>query len=326
MTLRKVFLVAAILVAAAAVLVFATAGPPKPVPTPPGTFAFGVTGDSPYLPWEDVQYPLVTQEMDETDLAFVIHVGDIFWRPCTDEHYRKVRARFDASRHPLIYTPGDNEWADCWEPASGSFRPLERLDAIRTIFFDAPHESFGVRKLALESQADRAEHPELRENARWVHDGVVFATVNLVGSENARLPYPGRTAVEDETSRSRTEGDAAWVRATFARAREMDAKAVVFAFHANTHVDGPPPHRYDDDFEPFLSTLDAEATAFGRPVLMVHGDGHEYYVDHPMDARNITRMQVPGSPRVGWVRVVCDAKARDPFSFDEHVVPRWKYW
>jgi hypothetical protein len=37
-------------------------------------------------------------------------------------------------------------------------------------------------------------------------------------------------------------------------------------------------------------------------------------------------MQVPGSPLVAWVRVVVDPRARDPFSFDEHVVPRWKYW
>ncbi|HJQ97852.1 MAG TPA: hypothetical protein VJ826_06015 [Candidatus Polarisedimenticolaceae bacterium] len=323
---RAIFLVPAILVAAVAALVLATAGPPRPLPTPPGTFAFGVTGDSPYLPWEDVQYHLLRQEMDETDLAFVIHVGDIFWRPCSDEHYRRVRARFDTSRHPLIYTPGDNEWADCWEPGSGSFRPLERLAAIRTIFFDDPRRSLGAKKITLESQADDPDHPVLRENARWVHDGVVFATVDLVGSHNARLGYPGRTAVEDETSRSRTAGDAAWVRATFARAREIGATAVVFAFHANMHLDGPPPHHYPEDFEPFVSTLDAEARSFAGPVLIVHGDGHVYEVDRPMNTPNVVRMQVPGSPLVGWVRVVVDTKARDPFSFDEHVVPRWKYW
>jgi hypothetical protein len=309
-----------------AAFVLATAGPPKPLPTPPGTFAFGVTGDAPYLPWEEVQYPLVTKEMDATDLAFVIHVGDIFWRPCSDEHYRRVRARFGASRHPLIYTPGDNEWTDCWEAGSGSFRPLDRLASIRAIFFDDPHRSLGAVTIPLDTQADDAEHAVLRENHRWVHDGVVFATVNLVGSRNARKPYPGRTEVEDATAQSRTEGDAAWVRAAFARARDVGAQAVVIAFHANPNFEHGPHQKYRADFEPLLSTLDEEAVVYGRPVLVVHGDGHHYEIDRPMRATNVTRMQVPGSPRVGWVRVVCDPKAQDPFSFDEHVVPRWKYW
>jgi len=123
-----------------------------------------VTGDSPYLPWEEVQYPLAVREMDETDLAFVLDVGDIFWRPCSDAHYRKVRARFERSLHPLFYTPGDNEWADCWEPASGAFRPLERLAAIRTIFFGEPRRSFGAKKIDAETQADDPRFPELREN------------------------------------------------------------------------------------------------------------------------------------------------------------------
>ena len=323
---RGRWLLAAALVAAVGMLVLATAGPPKPLPTPPGTFAFAVTGDAPYLPWEDVQYPLITREMDGTDLAFVIHVGDIFWRPCSDEQYYRVRARFERSRHPLIYTPGDNEWADCWEAGSGSFRPLERLAAIRTIFFDDPHTSFGAAKIALETQADAPEHSALRENARWVQGGVVFVTVDLVGSQNAMRPYPGRTTVEDEAARERTEGDTIWMRAAFARARELDAKAVVIAFHANPHFNARPGDPYRDTYEPLLATLEDEAAAFERPVLIVHGDGHEYVIDHPMRATSLTRMQVPGSPDVGWVRVVVDTKAKDPFSFDDHVVPRWKYW
>jgi len=317
---------AAVIVAAVGMLVISTAGPPKPVPTPPGTFAFAVTGDSPYLPWEEVQYPLAVREMDETDLAFVLDVGDIFWRPCSDAHYRKVRARFERSLHPLFYTPGDNEWADCWEPASGAFRPLERLAAIRTIFFGEPRRSFGAKKIDAETQADDPRFPELRENVRWVHAGVVFATVDLVGSRNATHPDPGRTAAEDADVVRRTAGATAWMRAAFARAVEIDAKALVIAFHADFESEVGPPGTYASPWEPFPSALDEEAVRFGRPVLVAHGDGHRYWVRHPMRARNITMLQVPGSPLVGWVRVVVDTRARDPFSFDEHVVPRWKYW
>jgi hypothetical protein len=317
---------AAVVVGALGVLVIATAGPPAPVPTPPGTFAFAVTGDSPYVPWEEVQYPLAMREMDETDLAFVVHVGDIFWRPCSDAHYRKVRARFERSLHPLFYTPGDNEWADCWEEASGAFRPLERLTAIRTIFFDEPRRSFGVEKIDAETQADDPRFPELRENVRWVHGGVVFATVDLVGSLNAFDHYAGRTAAEDDDVVRRTAGATAWMSAAFARAAEIDAKAIVIAFHADFESESGPPGSYPSVWEPFLSALEEEAARFARPVLVAHGDGHHYWVRHPMRARNVTTLQVPGSPLVGWVRVVVDTRARDPFSFDEHVVPRWKYW
>lgn len=60
---------------------------------------------------------------------------------------------------------------------------------------------------------------------------------------------------------------------------------------------------------------------------MVHGDEHEYKVDHPVArAPNLTRMEVPGSPDVGWVRVAVEPGAAAPFSFEKHVVPVWKYW
>ena len=37
-------------------------------------------------------------------------------------------------------------------------------------------------------------------------------------------------------------------------------------------------------------------------------------------------MQVPGSPDVGWVRVVVSLGAAAFFSFEPRLVPRWKYW
>jgi len=322
---RRLLVLSTPLIAVAA-LVLATAGPPKPLSTPPGTFAFGATGDSPYLPWEDLQYPLVTQELDGTDLAFVVHVGDIFWRPCSDAHYRTTRARFDRSRHPLFYTPGDNEWADCWEPGSGGFLPLDRLDSIRRIFFDEPRVSFGAAKLSADTQADDPAFATFPENVRWTHRGVVFATVHLVGSWNATRSYPGRTKAEDAAAHVRTEAAAAWMRAAFLRARETAAPAVVILFHGNPNFESPAGDRGREPYEPFLTALVEEAERFGRPVLVVHGDEHIYLIDHPIRAKNLTRMQVPGSPLVAWVRVVVDPRARDPFSFDEHVVPRWKYW
>jgi hypothetical protein len=97
----------------------APSGPPLATPNPPGTFSFAAVGDAPYYAWEDIQYRLVLQALDAQDLAWVRHVGDIFWRPCTDELYGRSLNWFNGLRHPVIYTPGDNEWTDCWEPGSG---------------------------------------------------------------------------------------------------------------------------------------------------------------------------------------------------------------
>jgi hypothetical protein len=299
-----------------------------PLRNPPGTFAFGVFGDAPYYAWEQPRFHLVWRALDANDLAWVLHVGDIFWRPCTDEHYRWVVSHLNSLRHPVIYTPGDNESFDCWEPGSGGFAPQDRFARIRQIFFAHPTRSLGRNPIPLVSQGG-----EFVENARWTRNGIVFATVDMIGTKNGMAPFPSRTAADDAASRRRTDAAAAWLRQAFAEAKRANASAVVIAFHANAHFEDALTDPYRQAYELFTITLEEEAARFRRPVLLVHGDGHEYLVDHPLVQRttgqrllNVTRMQVPGSPEVGWVRVLVRAGAPNPFSFEEHVVPRWKLW
>ncbi len=328
----KTWLVAATLLALV-VGFLATSGPPPPTPNPPGSFSFAVLGDAPYYGWEDIQYRLVLQALDAHDLSWVLHVGDMFWHPCTDAMYRRNLDWFNGLRHPVIYTPGDNEWVDCWEPGSGGFAPRDRLDRIRRIFFDDPSRSLGGNTLSLVRQASGEPFPEFVENVRWAHEGIISATVHLVGSRNGLEPFAGRTAADDDDAKRRTQAAAAWVRETFAEARALNASAVVFGFHGNPAFEEPVGDPYRQAFEPFITAFEEEVEQFPRPVLAAHGDGHEYIVDHPLVRRstgrrleNFTRLQVPGSPEVGWVRVVVTPGAEAPFAFEEHVVPRWKYW
>lgn len=307
----------AALVVAAIAFVFFTRGPRPPKPNPPGAWSFAVLGDAPYYPWEEMQYPRVLQELRANDLVFIIHIGDIWWRPCTDEHYKQALGWFDAMGHPVIYTPGDNETFDCWEPGSGGYAPQDRWAALRRILFPHPAQSLGRPAIPLATQGG-----EFVENARWTRDRIVFASVDLIGSKNGFEKFPKWTPEDDAAARRRTEAAAVWTREAFAEAARTNAPAVVLAFQANL---GDEPD-YRKAFEPFVSTVEQEAARFGRPVLLVHGDGHVYVVDHPLRGRNITRMQVPGSPLVGWVRVFVRDDPREPFAFEEHVVPRWKYW
>lgn len=304
----------------------------SPAPPPDG-FAFAALGDAPYYWWEENQFLRVLQQLDDSELALVLHVGDIFWRPCSDGMMQRRRAQFDALRHPLVYTPGDNEWADCWEPRVGGFRPRERLDRLRQIYFAEPAASLGARPIPLTSQGGRGNYPEFVENARWWHDGVLFMTVHLVGSRNFREPFAGRSASDDAESVRRTLAAAQWMRESFAEAAEAEARAVVVAFHANPGLEEPPDDPYRMAFEPFLQAFEAEVESFARPVLAVHGDDHEYTVDQPLRSRasgqaldNLTRLQVPGSPDVGWVHVSVAPGSPQPFSFEPYRIPDWMIW
>jgi hypothetical protein len=325
---------ASLVLAGAAVVstaVWATSRVPAPTPNPQGSFAFAALGDAPYDAWEVLRFRLVVRDMDAHDLSWVLHIGDIFWRPCTDDHYRTALDRFNGLSHPVIYSPGDNEWTDCWEPGSGRFAPRERLTSLRKIFFADPRQSLGGRRLPLATQADHREFGEFVENARWSHAGISFATVHLVGSGNGLRPFPARTAADDEEVQRRAEAAAAWLRETFVEATAAGASAVVLGFHGTLGFGQPMEGRRG--YEPFAAALEEEVERFGKPVLAVHGDDHEFTVDHPLVRRttgrwlgNFTRLEVPGSPDVGWVRVVVTPGAAQPFAFQPLIVSRWKVW
>jgi hypothetical protein len=320
-----------IVVAAFTVLVLSTSGPPAPTPTPPGTFAFGALGDAPYYPWEDWRYPLVLQDMDANDLAFSIHIGDIFWRPCSDERYERSLNWFNGLKHPLIYIPGDNEWADCWTAQEGGFNPRDRLSRLRHTLYPRPTSSLGGQSLALETQSANPAFSEFVEHSRWSQSGLVFATIHVVGSGNFSQPFPARTPEDDQESSRRLEASLAWLHETFERATSQSATAVVVSFHADPGFEWSPAGQRP--FKPLLDAFEDEAVAFDKPVLLIHGDSHDYTVDHPLKARvtkqtigNVTRLEVPGSPLVGWVRVVVTPGTTPAFAFEQRLVPRWKYW
>src|SRR3954452_12411410 len=107
---------------------------------------------------------------------------------------------------PFVYTPGDNEWADCKSA-------LTRLNSLRKIFFSTD-ASLGTTKIPLTRQK-----PTYVENARWTKGGVVFATLNVPGPAS-RGPSAGETA-------ARHAANLAWLNAAFDQAEATDAPAVM---------------------------------------------------------------------------------------------------
>ncbi len=303
-------------------------------PTPPvaaGSFRFAVFGDAPYYAHENGRARRVFDAMNARPLEFVIHIGDIMWQHCTDEAYRARRELVEIIRHPVIYTPGDNEWLDCVDIAWSVEDPLERLANLRAVFFAPADRSLGKTPIAVETQSADPQHAEFVENARWAHGEVTFVTIHVVGSANGLRPFRGRTARHDEEVARRTQAAVDWLGDSFRAAGAVDAAAVVVAMHANPTY--APTEAEHVPYAPIEDALVELARAFGKPVLVIHGDEHRYTADRPFKdyvtgetIANMYRLETFGSPYVGWVDVVVDTTSSEAFRFEPNVTPRWMWW
>lgn len=295
-------------------------------------FSFAAFGDVPYCrPWaprecveQEARVADLMQDLNRANPAFTVHVGDTIGGSelCTDEKLLRAFAFFTLANHPLVYTPGDNEWTDCWRDFAGRYAPQERLAFLRARYFrDA--SSLGRRPMPLLRQADvDPAHPALVENARWVRNAVVFATLHVTGSNNGRPGIPGDTPVVPQAPGAMAEYEArhaanlAWLEATFADATRAAAPAVVVMVQADLFYVARCGRGYDSGYADFRSALARHAAAFGRPVLLVHGDSHFWLHDRPIaTAPNLTRIMVPGDQDVRAVMVAVDPSAAEPWSF-----------
>lgn len=280
-------------------------------------FSFALVGDTPYLPFEEQAFASMLATLDAAQLAFVVHVGDIkaARTRCDDALFMERKRLFDASRHPLVFIPGDNEWTDCH--ASGT-DPIERLAALRRIFY-AGDESLGQRRIALTRQASESRYAEYRENVRWIYSEILFIALNVPGSNNNL----GRTAEMDAEHRRRMAAVFAWLDESMQLAERRQSAGVVILFHADPGFGGKAhrPRGAPDGFAELRNVLRAHVKQFARPVLLGHGDEHYYRNDHPlrdpvggMPLANFTRVEVPGSPAAEPVIVDVDPANREVFA------------
>lgn len=264
-------------------------------------FTFAALGDAPYTTEEESRFIALIAELNRERLAFVVHVGDFKsgHSDCSDGVFMQRREWFELSRHPFIFVPGDNDWTDCWRSAAGGYRPLERLRKLRELFF-ADTSSLGQRRLELTRQpmANKA-HP-YPEHARWVHDGVLFTTLNVPGGDN-------NFALDRAEFRARDAAVRDWIGQSFRFARAQQLAGVVLMMQANPWAAVGARRR---GYAPLLETLVVETLDFPGEVVLIHGDTHRFRVDRPLvhpetrvPLANFTRIEVFGSPSVNWVRV-----------------------
>ena len=304
---------------AAAVLAGCAIRPPGP-----GSFHFAVMGDTPYNAGEERAFVAMLARMDAEPLRFSIHVGDIkagSRAPCTDAVYFARKADFDRSDHPVILTPGDNDWTDCRRASNGAMDPIERLARMREIFFS---DAWSLGRARLETRAQSqclapavaacgcGAHPE---NRLWTESGVVFATINVPGSNDNQ----GYDARDDLEARCRGEANRRWLDEAAREVQAHDALGLVIALQAD------PWAAKTSVYAPLLTQVGEIARRVAKPVLFVHGDTHVYRLDAPfVDAHgapiaNLTRLETYGSPLVGWIDVTVDPSDPRLFRFEPHL-------
>jgi hypothetical protein len=279
----------------------------------PARFSFAIVGDAPYNTFEEAVFAQMLRETGAEDLAFVVHVGDIKSGSslCSDELYAQRKRMFDASRRPFILVPGDNEWTDCWRKSAGGYDPLERLDRLRQIFFDTA-DSLGQQTLKLDRQSDdpasASAFRAYRENVRWVVNGVLFIGLNIPGGNDNY----GRTLAMDAEHARRGLANAAWLAQGFELAKKNGYAAVFICIQADPNFDSSYLRRAirADGYAAFKQQLLAHTLAFGKPVVLVHGDTHRFRVDRPLvdpatlkRVEQFTRIESFGSPLVDWISV-----------------------
>ena len=278
-------------------------------------FQFVALGDLPYgAPATSyAPYRSLIAQINSERPAFSIHVGDFKSgsSPCSNEEFQAQLEHFSLFEKALVYTPGDNEWTDCHRANNGAHDPLERLSKLRQMFFQGG-QSLGQQPLALTRQPSvHAPHAAYVENAMWVHEGVVFVSLHIVGSNNnfeAREPQ----AVQEFFSRD--AANVAWIEHAFTQAKALQAKAVVFAFQADVFEsksrweDFPAHSGFRRSVGETLLPLAAQSNV---PVLVIHGDSHEFKFDQafqwqkkPMSS--VYRLVVPGAQDVRAVMVSVD--------------------
>ncbi len=289
-------------------------------------YRFAVFGDMPYyaspsapLPASEVttRYKAVLAQINDADVAFVVHVGDITSsRVCADSVYEARYEEFQALRHPLFYVFGDNEWTEC---DRAGLDPLEQLGKLREVFAQGD-SSLGGLKWRVERQSSTAGFAKFREHIRWRRGGDLYVGLHIPGGTTDR--GTGSEPTEEFVERNRAV--IAWLRESFRLARQEDRRSVVLAMQADPWF---PRDRWlagrqeaGPAYDAFLNALQKEVEVFDGPVLLLHGDTHYFRVDKPMSdvttghvVENFTRLETFGHPFMHWVLVTVDPADPDLF-------------
>ncbi len=279
------------------------------------TFHFALIGDLPYTTADTAAMPaLVADINNDPDVQFVAHAGDIKngSTTCADAELQMRFNLFQEFDDAFWFTPGDNEWTDCHR-ASPPSPPLDRLAALRALFYPVPGQTTGGAPRAVTPQSATPAYSTFVENTMFHEECVSFGAIHMVGSNNGADPWTDETP-EETTARqaevaARTAADVAWVGEVFDAAVARGSDGVFLLMQAAPSSSAP--------FAAVRAEISAQAQDFAKPVIVAHGDGHVYTVTPNYLGRpNVTRWETYGAAGAvdQWIKVAVDCDAPTVFS------------
>ncbi|MGS0892453.1 hypothetical protein ACVBGC_07870 [Burkholderia stagnalis] len=277
----------------------------------------------------------------ERNLAFIVYAGNLKGakEACRDSLYTQRGAILDAARVPLVFVPGHDDWATCNTTAGGSYDPVERLDFLRqTLLADAALPDPGALPITRESEVARFR--PYRENARWMHDDIVYVALNAPAPNNHFLTAGGRNGEFED----RIIANGFWIDHAAEYAKRHEARALVVIFEGDPQFD-----RYEraerfawlrfnrprgrDGFRELKRTLVKAAATFHGPILVIHASSETlangFLIDRPLHADNgelvgnVTRVAIgPRQPANQWVKVSVSPARQTLFNVSLQDVPK----
>src|SRR5262249_18423645 len=147
---------------------------------------------------------------------------------------------------------------------------------------------------------------------------VVYLGLNVQGS-NDNFPYAGvdgETRSQTEINRQRAEETARkranlhWLQEGFAYATRVRARGVMIIWQADPNFNNEQTladTRSWDAFPDYVEALRTQTLGFNGQVALVHGDGHYFKIDKPLNGpsdgvlANFIRVETFGARNTHWV-------------------------
>jgi len=95
-------------------------------------------------------------------------------------------------------------------------------------------------------------------------------------------------------------------------------------FNNDQHLTDP---RSGDAYPDYTNALRTETLGFAGHVVLVHGDGHYFKLDKPLNGpadgvlANFTRVETFGARNTHWVSATIDPNNPNLFEFQARIVP-----
>ncbi len=122
-----------------------------------------------------------------------------------------------------------------------------------------------------------------------------------------------------------------WLDKIFAIASKKKSPAVFIMIHANPGFGREANNVPNPGYQDFIDRLRDNTIAFGKRVVLAHGDSHLLRIDSPVQADvsgsddrrrlvTLTRVMTYGSPNSHWIKVTVDEESPSIFSFEPMVL------